>query len=195
MPSIYSAVGWFCARRRESRSIVSPPDSTTSDGLPTLTRVEPSKSAIIVSQFGKGYNLVKKAQRVNRRKAAINLGIIVGSALRGPDASKALHRVAEKKLTSTRIDSLVEEWKMGSADHSEPRIEWALRLRDHFGSPSPSDVARLTGERWVLDHEEMANIRPHGLKSEIAAVASTLWLTPTYVDEALERHQGFRRLR
>lgn len=128
-----------------------------------------------------------------------------------------IENYGEQLVQNDRIDRIVREWVLGSSNADDyAEVGWALRLRDRFGFPSPSEAARQSGERWVLkqlqgvDTEEWRAVRSIPIDAEndmfrgdeapgrlgqIAALASTLWLTPTALDKAVSRHQGFRSLR
>nr|QPP11609.1 hypothetical protein [Ethiopia maize-associated virus] len=146
------------------------------------------------------------------RSVRESIGIAVGSAMdfmRAPGRRLEAH--AEQLVQDDRVDRLVREWELGTADSRIPEVEWAYRLRDRFGVVSASEPARQTGERWVLKQLEglegeeyrVVPIEPFfgsdtgpvhspGSNSVIAAIAATLWMTPTSLDRALRRHQGFR---
>ncbi|AXG65482.1 ORF1.5 [Opuntia umbra-like virus] len=153
--------------------------------------------------------------RQQRSKNAIQLsealGIILGNKVEG--LLKRLpnpRRVAEKLVVSKGIDTLVDDWCSGHSNPATPEVGWALRLRDRFGLPPASEPTRLSGERWVLkqlngvdpeswnaelrDEIAIQGIYAPGENAQIAAAAATLWLTPTFRDEAWSKHQGFHSL-
>nr|AWS06680.1 ORF2 [Ethiopia maize-associated virus] len=175
--------------------------------------------AILAAPANYGRDVVKIAYKWASRNPATaprsvreSIGVVVGSAVDFLSAPrKRLEDRAEQLVQDDRVDRIVREWELGTADSRIPEVEWAYRLRDRFGVVSASEPARQTGERWVLKQLEgleggefrcipiepffgdaPAPVHSPGSNSVIAAIAATLWMTPTRLDRALRRHQGFR---
>lgn len=146
-------------------------------------------------------NLAAQARRQNPDtgiSTAQAVGTLIGAALPSTRAFKLkIQERAQQVLANQEVDTMVCEWKM-QTNTQKPEAVWALRLRDEFGVVSPSEAARLTGERWVSEQIRERDAkegvtRPEGVRSKIAFAASTLWLTPDVRTKAWHRHQqGFR---